>query len=866
VRVRIPFFLVVGVLTFCLNLLSTQAAVGVKTTISGQVTDMDPRGFVIGISGVIVTAGAHTNVTDGSGSYTITNLAPATYTVTPNKAGDQFTPAARSVSTAFADATGVDFQVAHTIQGFVRDGPSGVSNVTVSAGGRSTTTGANGQYILNDLPPGTYNVTASRTNYEFSPIVVRLGSGFGSDVNFEALWEVAGYIGIPDWFTNRPLSGVTVSAGSQSAVTDNSGDFSFKLTNGTYVLTPAKSEYYFTPASLSLVVTGYHGGVFFDAYPVHYSIGGRVTFGGNPVSGAQIQIGADTRLTDANGYYRYDQEFVSGTYAVSASLEGYYFTPASRNVAVGPDNTSVDFAIATFNVSGRVMQGSNGVSGVSVRTGGPAATTDANGYYTLSNLAGSYVIEPVQSGQVFNPFDRTLTVGPGLTNADFQRGTNWIRTVVTTCDRVAFQWAMNGGGLIQFDRDGSIVLTNQIDVAVDTSISAAARQVEINGGNKVRLFNVESNITLTLDQLTLSQGKDSKGGAIYNDGGAVVISNSVVANNHAPAGSAIFNADGHLLISQTMLTNNVAFGSSGTNGGFTAGGGRGGAAWGGAIFNQNGQVEINGSTFFGNSVWGGNGGSGTVGGGGGDALGAGVYSTNGSLFITNTTFAANSVNGGPGGSGNAFPGPNGSGLGAAVFSQTSSVWLVNCTIASNTNSLYNLGPMALQNTIVANSTGFNHSGNVLSDAGHNLSSDASCSFTNSGSMNGTDPKLGPLQNNGGLTLTMALLPGSPAIDAADSAAAPATDQRGLPRPFNQASDIGAFEYFAGFFRITSLSLAGSAWSVRGYGIAQRPYRLQGSASLTNWTDVESNYTAPNGSFQSFDTNSASTRFYRIASP
>ena len=54
-------------------------------------------------------------------------------------------------------------------------------------------------------------------------------------------------------------------------------------------------------------------------------------------------------------------------------------------------------------------------------------------------------------------------------------------------------------------------------------------------------------------------------------------------------------------------------------------------------------------------------------------------------------------------------------------------------------------------------------------------------------------KLGPLQDNGGPTLTHALLVGSPAIDAGDDAAAPTTDQRGVARPLGAATDIGAFE-------------------------------------------------------------------------
>jgi hypothetical protein len=58
-----------------------------------------------------------------------------------------------------------------------------------------------------------------------------------------------------------------------------------------------------------------------------------------------------------------------------------------------------------------------------------------------------------------------------------------------------------------------------------------------------------------------------------------------------------------------------------------------------------------------------------------------------------------------------------------------------------------------------------------------------------------DPMLGPLQDNGGPTWTMALLPGSPAIDVGDNTDAPDWDQRGegFPRIVNGVIDIGAFE-------------------------------------------------------------------------
>jgi hypothetical protein len=58
-----------------------------------------------------------------------------------------------------------------------------------------------------------------------------------------------------------------------------------------------------------------------------------------------------------------------------------------------------------------------------------------------------------------------------------------------------------------------------------------------------------------------------------------------------------------------------------------------------------------------------------------------------------------------------------------------------------------------------------------------------------------DPRLGPLLNNGGPTLTYALLAGSPAIDAGDNTGAPEFDQRGpgFPRIVKGIIDIGALE-------------------------------------------------------------------------
>lgn len=107
------------------------------------------------------------------------------------------------------------------------------------------------------------------------------------------------------------------------------------------------------------------------------------------------------------------------------------------------------------------------------------------------------------------------------------------------------------------------------------------------------------------------------------------------------------------------------------------------------------------------------------------------------------------------------------------------------------------GATKLRNSIVAAGTADKENANCqgpVESGGHNIDSLDECNFKALGDMVNTDPLLGPLAANGGPTETMALLTGSPALDAA-AEPCPATDQRGTPRPQGPACDIGAFEVF-----------------------------------------------------------------------
>jgi len=371
-------------------------------------------------------------------------------------------------------------------------------------------------------------------------------------------------------------------------------------------------------------------------------------------------------------------------------------------------------------------------------------------------------------------------------------------------------------------------------------------------------------------------------------------------------------------ISHSVLAGNLATGGAGGAGGYGdeslghdgGPGAAGGGARGGAL-SCSGPVLMSNCTAAGNAATGGAGGAGGAGGRvydygynggpggkGGDAHG-GALSCSGlalvnSTAVGNLTIAGAGGEGGAGASsvhltGNGGAGGNGGHAYAMPFGVVDA--LTNCTLARNTavgggggaggiagggspgapgvaGSAYGglRSGVAVLNCILATNQPANCSGWV-NDIGYNLSSDAGC-FTNSTSGNGVDPRLAPLADNGGPTLTMALLPDSPAIDAGDTSLAPATDQRGFPRPAGLAADIGAFEY-GSMMPTLAISRSGpSGLDIVGSGNAGQSCRLLAGTNLSSWIPVATSQIDATGTILFYDNcpPGSACRFYRLVMP
>jgi hypothetical protein len=292
--------------------------------------------------------------------------------------------------------------------------------------------------------------------------------------------------------------------------------------------------------------------------------------------------------------------------------------------------------------------------------------------------------------------------------------------------------------------------------------------------------------TATVTACTLTGNQASDGGGLYSMG-TLTISGCTVSDNSAVLDGGGLFAGGTAQVTNCAVTGNTA----GTNGG-------------GMAFSST-TLTLSGSTLAGNQV----------GGGGYQGQGGGLYVgySAGTVTVTNCTLANNSAVG------------HGAGGGLYVSSRPLSsvlMTVVGSTVAGNSTDGAGGGlwvsatrtSATLTSTLVAGNTaataGPDVSGPVLATSAYDLIGDGSGASGLTDGVNGNqvgtaasphDPRLGPLQNNGGPTPTMALLAGSPALNAGDPAQLGVADQRGVAR--RGGVNVGAYQASASAFVVTA---------------------------------------------------------------
>jgi uncharacterized repeat protein (TIGR01451 family) len=410
--------------------------------------------------------------------------------------------------------------------------------------------------------------------------------------------------------------------------------------------------------------------------------------------------------------------------------------------------------------------------------------------------------------------------------------------------------------------------TGDLDVTDDLTITGADQATTIIDGDAIdRVFHIAPSgpVLFDMSDVTIRNGNagSNSGGGILNSQGAVTLEYCTITSNSAGGvgegllgtspgmgggGGGLYNDEGSVTLANCTVSYNVA---SDDDAGIPMIG-----AVGGGICNGPGTVTLTDSSVVHNSANG----------------FAGIANLLGEISLSRCTVALNQADDsayGIGGgianilvaTGLAQPSMNltnstvtlNSGGGIVAMGATTTT-LTNCTVSHNSGGMLGLAPggimastdgsatLTLKNTIVANSTSGDECSGIITSQGHNIASDTTCGLTGTGDQQNTDPLLGPLQDNGGPTLTRALLGGSPAIDAGDNAGCPGTDQRGEPRPEDgdgnlvAVCDIGAYEAPA----VPPFSEITIEKQTNGYDADSPPGPYISVGNPVNWTYEVSN--------------------------
>lgn len=221
-----------------------------------------------------------------------------------------------------------------------------LAGVTVTAGGETVETDGYGAYRITGLVAGTYTVTPTRAEYDFTPSSAQVTIGPDD--------ATADFLGTQRTYQLRGrvtengvgLAAVSVGGGGQTAQTDANGNYVITgLPNGQYTVTPTLANYHFQPSTRAAQVASAHvADIDFEAIADTFTVSGTITSNaGAKVEGAQVSCGDRSAITNAAGQYVISG-LRAGSYTVTPVKAGYLMEPLSRDITLGPsDAGNVDF-------------------------------------------------------------------------------------------------------------------------------------------------------------------------------------------------------------------------------------------------------------------------------------------------------------------------------------------------------------------------------------------------------------------------------------------------------------------------------------------------------------------------------------------
>jgi hypothetical protein len=430
------------------------------------------------------------------------------------------------------------------------------------------------------------------------------------------------------------------------------------------------------------------------------------------------------------------------TTAAAGSYDLFYLSGTGDVVISGMSLTKNRI---NFQHSGNAKLDDVSISGSRNAYGGALyAGNSGNLEIVNSNFDGNYASDV--GGAVYAYNDGSVTISnSSFTNneADGEGGalftsTNVSGTISLTDSMFSGNYSGGSGGAAMFYSDG----TANVGI-INTTFTANAAG---SWGGAFYIMDSVADVTIFGSTMTGNDADSGSGAAYIENSGDLTITNSTIADNISAGGSGglYLNNGGDATITNSLISGNQALDGNG----------------GGIVNNASGVLTINNSTLTGNS-----------------ANNGGAILNGGSLVINQSTIAGNSA----------------SVSGGGVVLAGASLSLSGTIVSGNSSGVAGTADFGLYSEEPSDTGSFTATNSLIGEVDPRLTANGTNNIMS------TNPMLGGLADNGGPTKTMALLDGSPAIDAGPNPVATFigndSDQRGLPwvRIYGGSADIGAFE-------------------------------------------------------------------------
>ncbi len=458
--------------------------------ISGTVSAVDGAPLSDATVRATANGASYTAITDAQGQYVLSGLPQKSYAVTAQRSGYTSPDALTDI---VPDSGGVDFSLVPNkarLAGTVKSGTTFLENARVSVRGAlgntgTALTGANGNFVIENLAADTYAVEVTRSGYfmvdSALSVVLTPGASDSLSIEMEAVsLRLSGKVLSDD---NLPQANIPVElrggSTTRSTTTNNDGVFAFGGLEAqkTYTLATKifKAGYSEADTTLTLDLSDV------DNVVLKITIQAGVIRGNVGVASVSISaVHSDgrtfTAVSKSDGGYSI-RELPAGTYTVSASRAGFDVSPAQVQVQLGSaEEKEANFTLTanTGTISGTVAQTDGSamsavlVTAVTANREPETTTTGADGGYSFTGLPAGveYTIRAEAKGFVADPVQKVVALQRGASetvNFTMRKNTGTVSGKIT---------GTNGAGIA--------------DVLVSLQNTSTGQGVSVNTDNSGR--------------------------------------------------------------------------------------------------------------------------------------------------------------------------------------------------------------------------------------------------------------------------------------------------------------------------------------------------------------------------------------------